>query len=62
MKDLWSNLASDLQDSQFQLLHCFIFASTAILIWVLGLWISGLTIFGNSWTAKQAPEMVSGDM
>lgn len=37
MKDLWSNLASDLQDTQFQLLYCFIFASTAILIWVLGL-------------------------
>jgi len=37
MKNLWSNLASDLQDTQFQLLHCFIFAGTAILIWVLGL-------------------------
>jgi len=37
MKDLWSNLVSDLQDTQFQLLHYFIFAGTAILIWVLGL-------------------------
>jgi len=48
MKDLWSNSASVLQDTQFQLLHCFVFASTATW-WVLGLILSHNLFEASGW-------------